>query len=112
MTEEIESERFASVDIRTGRVLEATSFPEARKPSYRLLIDFGPLGLKKSSAQITALYRPEDLVGRNVIAVVNLKPRQIANFISEVLILGVPVDDGKVVLLHPDRDVEPGLRIS
>lgn len=101
-----------SLDIRTGRVLEASTFTEARKPSYRLVIDFGELGIRKSSAQITALYQPEDLVGRNVIAVVNLKPRQIANFISEVLVLGVPVGDGKVVLLHPDRDVEPGLRIA
>ena len=103
---------FMSLDIRTGRVLEASTFTEARKPSYRLVIDFGELGIRKSSAQITALYQPEDLVGRNVIAVVNLKPRQIANFISEVLVLGVPVGDGKVVLLHPDRDVEPGLRIA
>ena len=112
MTDEIEPEDFRSVDIRTGKVLEATAFPEARKPSYKLVIDFGPLGVKKSSAQITSLYSPEDLVGRNVVAVVNFKPRQIANFISEVLVLGVPVGDGKVILLNPDQDVEPGLRIA
>ncbi len=112
MTAEIDVDKFQSVDIRTGRVIEASPFPEARKPSYRLLIDFGGIGVKKSSAQITALYRPEDLVGRNVVAVVNLKPRQIANFVSEVLVLGVPTEDGKVVLLHPDQDVEPGLRIA
>lgn len=102
---------FQALDIRVGRVLEAEPFPEARKPAYRLVIDFGPLGTRKSSAQITDLYRPEDLKGRLVVAVVNFPPKQIANMMSEVLVLGAYTDEG-VVLLQPDRDVPPGARIG
>ncbi|MBX8631806.1 MAG: tRNA-binding protein [Thermoplasmata archaeon] len=111
MSDEIDISTFNSVDIRTGKIVEASYFTGARKPAYKLLIDFGPLGMKKSSAQITDFYEPEQLIGKNVVAVVNLKPRQIANYISEVLVLGVPIEGG-VVLLCPERDVSPGQRIS
>ncbi|WP_027717901.1 tRNA-binding protein [Desulfovirgula thermocuniculi] len=104
-------EDFLAVDMRVGRVLQAEEFPEARKPAYKLTIDFGPLGIKKSSAQITALYRPEELVGRLVVAVVNLPPRRVAGFPSEVLVLGVPDEKGDVVLLQPDREVPLGVRV-
>jgi tRNA-binding protein len=99
---------FERLDIRVGRVIAAEPFPQARKPAYKLTIDFGPLGIKRSSAQLTALYTPETLVGRLVIAVVNFPPRRIAGFSSEVLTLGVPDADGAVVLLQPDRDVPLG----
>ena len=104
-------EEFAALDLRVGRVLEATDFPQARKPAYRLTIDFGPLGVKRSSAQLTALYRPDELVGRLVVAVVNFPPRQIGPIISEVLVLGAPDEAGNVVLLAPERDVPLGGRI-
>lgn len=103
---------FAKVDIRVGRIVEAEDFPQARKPAYRLKIDFGELGLKRSSAQITKYYRREELVGRLVLAVVNFPPRQIANFFSEVLTLGVVQGEGDIVLTGPDRDVPLGLRIA
>lgn len=102
---------FNRIDMRIGRVLDAELFPEARKPAYKLTIDFGPLGVKKSSAQITELYRPEDLVGRPVVAVVNFPPRRIAGFPSEVLVLGVPDEKGRVVLLRPEREAPPGARV-
>jgi len=102
---------FNRIDMRIGRVLDAEPFPEARKPAYKLTIDFGPLGVKKSSAQITELYRPEDLVGRPVVAVVNFPPRRIAGFPSEVLVLGVPDEKGRVVLLRPEREAPPGARV-
>ena len=103
---------FTSLDIRVGRVLEALDFPQARRPAYRLRIDFGPLGVKNSSAQITDYYRPEDLVGKLVVAVTNFPPKQVANFVSEVLVLGVYDQSGCVVLLQPDRDVRPGDRVG
>ena len=103
---------FEKVDIRVGVVTDAKPFPEARKPAYRLWIDFGPLGVKRSSAQITAHYRPEALVGRQVIAVVNFPPRQIGPFVSDVLVLGAYDDAGEVVLLRPDSSVTPGARIG
>jgi tRNA-binding protein len=103
---------FEKVDIRVGVVTDAKAFPEARKPAYRLWIDFGPLGVKRSSAQITAHYRPEALVGRQVIAVMNFPPRQIGPFVSEVLVLGAYDDAGEVVLLCPDSSVTPGARIG
>ena len=103
---------FAKVDIRVGRIVEASDFPQARKPAYRLRIDFGALGVKSSSAQITTHYRREELVGRQVLAVVNFPPRQIANFFSEVLTLGVVQGEGDIVLIGPDRDVPLGLRIA
>ncbi len=110
--ERISFEDFLRVDIRVGLVLRAETFPAARKPAYRLWIDFGPeLGVKKSSAQITALYRPEDLTGRLVLAVVNFPPRQVADFMSEVLVLGVDDAEGRVVLGEPERDAPLGSRL-
>ena len=102
---------FERVDIRVGKILQAEDFPKARKPAYKLWIDFGAIGIKKSSAQITGLYRKDDLTGRLVVAVVNFPPRQIADFMSEVLVLGVVLDDDEVVLLQPDKDVPLGKRI-
>lgn len=100
---------FAKVDIRVGRVVEATDFPQAKKPAYKLKIDFGPeIGVKHSSAQITKYYNPTDLVGRQVLAVVNFPPRQIATFFSEVLTLGVILGEGDICLVHPDREVPLG----
>lgn len=104
-------EEFERIEMRVGRVLEAQDFPTARKPAYRLLIDFGPLGQRRSSAQLTARYGAEELVGRQVIAVVNFPPRRIAGFDSEVLVLGVPDEAGEVVLLQPERAVPPGGRV-
>ena len=98
--------------MRVGIVTEAREFPEARHPAYRLWIDFGPLGIKRSSAQITRYYRPQELVGRRVVAVVNFPPKQIGPFVSEVLVLGAYDDAGEVVLLQPDRPVAPGARIG
>jgi tRNA-binding protein len=95
-----------------GVVTEAREFPEARRPAYRLWIDFGPLGIKRSSAQITRHYQPQELVGRRVVAVVNFTPKQIGPFVSEVLVLGAYDGDGEVVLLQPDRPVAPGARIG
>ena len=111
MTKQITYEDFDKVEIKVGRIIEVQDFPEARKPSYRLKIDFGELGVKKSSAQITKLYKKEELLGRQVIAVVNFPEKQIANFISEVLTLGVPDRDGNIVLLKPERDVDLGARM-
>jgi tRNA-binding protein len=102
---------FEQVEIRVGQVLQAEEFPKARKPAYKLWIDFGELGVKKSSAQITDFYTPETLVGRQVLAVTNFPPRQVADFMSEVLVLGVVLKDGAVALIQPDRPVLPGLRV-
>jgi len=100
---------FERVDIRVGRIVRAEPFPEARKPAYRLQIDFGPeVGIKRSSAQLTTRYRIDELEGRRVLAVVNFPPRQIGPFRSEVLTLGVPDADGHVVLVVPDQDVPLG----
>ena len=100
---------FERVDIRAGRIIRAEPFPEARKPAYRLQIDFGPpVGIKKSSAQLTAHYRLDELEGRLVLAVVNFPARQIGPFMSEVLTLGVPDGEGNVVLVVPERDVPLG----
>ena len=98
--------------MRVGVVVEASDFPEARRPAYKLTIDFGPLGTKRSSAQITHHYRPADLVGRRVVAVVNFPPKQIGPFVSEVLVLGAYDGAGQVILLRPDFEVDPGAKIG
>ena len=103
---------FEKVDMRVGTIMEAQAFPEARRPAYRLRVDFGPLGVKRSSAQITTHYSVDELVGRQVIAVVNFPQKQIGPFVSEVLVLGVYDADGEVILLQPDRLVTPGDRIG
>jgi tRNA-binding protein len=109
---EIAFEDFERVEIRVGRVTRAEPFPEARKPALKLRIDFGPeLGERRSSAQITVHYRPEELVGRLVLAVTNFPPRQIGPFRSEVLTLGLADEGGAVVLVGPDRDVPLGARL-
>lgn len=110
-TERIGVEDFLKVDIRVGRIVEALPFPEARKPAYRLQVDFGPLGERRSSAQLVANYTPEQLAGRLVLAVVNFPPRQIATVVSEVLVLGVPDAAGNVVLVEPEQDVPLGGRM-
>ncbi len=104
-------EAFSALDLRVGRVLRAEPNDRARKPSYRLWIDFGPLGERTSSAQLRALYQAEDLVGRLVVAAVNLGTRNIAGFTSEVLVLGLPDESGEVVLLAVERDVPLGGRV-
>ena len=103
---------FEKIDIRVGTVTDAKPFPEARRAAYRLWIDFGALGIKRSSAQITVRYQPEALVGRQVIAVVNFPPRQIGPFVSDVLVLGAYDAAGEVVLLRPDSWVTAGARIG
>lgn len=104
-------EEFFNIDIRVGTVLRAEPFPEARNPSYKLWIDFGDLGVRQSSAQITNLYRPEELAGRQVVAVVNFPPRRIAGFKSEVLVLGAATQAGHITLLAPDAFAPDGARI-
>lgn len=104
---------FEQLDIRTGTIKEARVFEKARKPAYQLVIDFGAeIGTKQSSAQITHFYQPQDLIGKQVVALVNLPPRQIANFMSECLVLGSVNPDGSVVLLQPQQAVSNGLKIS
>lgn len=105
-------EQFQEIDIRVGTVRAARLHPTARKPSVQLDIDFGPEGIKRSSAQLTKLYEPSALVGRQVVAVINFPPRRIADFVSEVLVLGAMLPNDTVVLLRPDRVVENGLRIG
>jgi tRNA-binding protein len=109
---EITFDDFLKVEIRVGRVTRAEPFPEARKPAIKLWVDFGPeIGEKKTSAQITAHYTPDALIGKQVMAVVNFPPRQIGKFMSEVLVLGVPDPEGGVVLLSPDLNVPLGGRM-
>lgn len=104
-------EDFQKLDIRVGRITRAEPFPEARKPALRLWVEFGELGEKRTSAQITRHYRTQELVGRQVLAVVNFPPRQIGPVLSEVLVLGVPDEDGEVVLVAPDAEVPLGGRL-
>ena len=112
MTETIAFGDFERVDIRVGTVVDAQPLPEARKPSIRLVIDFGAdIGTKRSAAQLTVHYRPDQLIGRQVCAVVNFPPRQIGPFMSEVLTLGMPDEDGAVVLIRPDFKVPNGGRL-
>ena len=103
---------FEKIDIRVGTVVDAQAFAKARKPAYKLWIDFGSLGTKRSSAQITEHYKPEVLIGRQVVAVVNFAPRQIADFISECLVLGIYAEDNSVVLLNPDKQLPNGSKIG
>lgn len=112
MTAPISFDDFLKVDIRVGTIVDALPFPEARKPAYKLAIDFGDeIGVKRSSAQITIHYQPEDLVGRQVVAVVNFPPRQIGPFMSEVLTLGFADANGDIILIHPERAVPNGSRM-
>ena len=103
---------FEKVDMRLGTILNAEDFPNAKKAAYKLTIDFGEIGIKKSSAQVTDLYTKEELIGKQIIAVVNFPPKQIANFFSECLVLGVYTADNKVVLLQPSIHTENGSRIG
>ena len=112
MKEEITFEDFLKVDIRVGTIIEVNDFPKARKPAYQLKIDFDALGIKKSSAQITDLYTKEDLLHKQVSVILNFKPRQIANFMSECLVIGVYNTEGNVVLLQPSKEIKNGEQIS
>lgn len=103
---------FEKIDIRVGTVIKADEFPEARKPAYQLTIDFGELGTMKSSAQITKHYTIQNLVGQQVIAVINFPPKKIASFVSECLVLGIYEENGNVVLLQPQKQVSNGLKIG
>ena len=111
MKQEITFEDFLKVDLRIGTIIEVNDFPKAKKPAYQLKIDFGALGIKKTSAQITDLYSKKELLHKQVSAIVNFKPRQIGNFMSEVLILGIYNTEGKVVLLQASKDVKNGEQI-
>lgn len=105
-------EEFEKVEMRVGTILEVRDFEKARNPAYQLTIDFGELGIKRSSAQITVLYQKEDLIGKQVIAVVNFPVKQIANFFSECLVLGLVGGDKTITLLQPEREVPNGLRVA
>jgi tRNA-binding protein len=112
MSEKISFEEFQKIDMRVGKIISVEGFPNAKKPAYKLTIDFGEeIGIKRSSAQITKLYSKEELVGSFIIAVINFPPRQIADFLSEVLVLGIENENGEVVLLKPEREAGVGARI-
>lgn len=112
LTEPITWADFEKIEMATGTIVAAEPFPQARKPAYKLTIDFGSKGTKRTSAQLTKLYQPTDLVGKQVVAVINFPPKQIATFMSECLVLGSIDADGTVTLLTPERPVENGLRIG
>lgn len=103
---------FDKIDIRTGTIIEVTDFPKARKPAYKLKIDFGEMGIKQSSAQITTYYKKDDLVNRQVVAVINFQPKQIADFVSECLVLGVYDENKDVILLQSERTIKNGMKIG
>lgn len=109
--EQISWDDFSKIELRAGTIIGAEPFPEARKPAYKLRIDFGDLGTRTSSAQITDLYQPSDLIGKQVLCVLNFPPKQIANFHSECLVTGVANADGHVVLVSPDTKVENGVKL-
>lgn len=111
MSEIIEFEDFVKVDLRVGTILEVSDFPEARKPAYQLKVDFGDLGIKKTSAQITTLYKKEDLLHKQIVAVVNFPRKQIANFMSDCLVLGA-VKENEVILLNPEIKVQNGSTVQ
>jgi len=112
MTEQITIDDFEKLDIRVGTVVDVQDFPEAKKPAYKVWVDFGaPLGIKKTSAQITTHYKPDTLIGKQVAAVISFPPRQIGKYMSQILILGFPDADGKVVLIHPSLPVPDGGRL-
>jgi tRNA-binding protein len=108
----IQWQDFEKIDLRAGTILEVSDFPKAKKPAWQLTVDFGELGIKRSSAQITDLYGKQELIGKQVIAIVNFPPKQIADFFSECLVLGVYTDKKEVVLLTPDRKVNNGLKVG
>lgn len=112
MSDTIQWQDFEQVDLRVGTIVWVEAFPEARKPSYKLWIDMGVLGIKKSSAQITVLYSPESLLQKQVICVTNFPPRQVANFMSEVLVTGFVQTDGSVVLAVPDQPLVNGVKLA
>lgn len=112
MTTQISWSDFEQVDIRTGTIVAIEAFPQARKPAYKLTIDFGELGTKRSSAQLTKLYQADEPIGKQVVAVVNFPPKQIATFLSECLVLGAIADDGTITLLQTERLTPNGLRIA
>ncbi|WP_345242345.1 tRNA-binding protein [Nibrella saemangeumensis] len=103
---------FEKIEILTGTIVQAENFPEARKPAYKLTIDFGPNGIRRSSAQLTSLYQPDQLTGMQIVAVVNFPPKRIAGFDSECLVLGAVADDGTVTLLQTERPTANGIRIA
>ncbi|GER06607.1 tRNA-binding protein [Iodidimonas muriae] len=112
-TKDLSWDDFMRVDLRAGTVVSAEPFPQARKPAYKLVVDFGPeIGMRKTSAQITDHYQPQDLVGRQVLAVVNFPPKQIGPFMSECLVTGIYAEDGSVVLAVPDKPVPNGARLG
>lgn len=112
MSGQISWNDFEKIDIRTGTIIGVSDFPKARKPAYQLVIDFGELGIKRSSAQITAHYAKEELLNRQVVAIVNFPPKQIATFISECLVLGVYDENKDVILLQPGKPVANGMKIG